>query len=904
MALRDKLNFDGDPLYLIDGSAFFYRGFHAYPDLKRSDGVPTNAMFFVLRTLLKVIKEEKPKYLVFILDGKGKNFRHELYDQYKAQRPPMPDDLRSQIEPLKEALNVLGVPLIVSEGEEADDCIASLAARYKADRPVVILGADKDLKQCLDNNVFMWDPAGKKEKITSLADFREDTKLEPEQWADFQALVGDSADNIPGVPGVGKVTATKIMAEYPTLEEIRDNYDKLKPAIQKKMKDELENIFVYRELTRMRLGSCLDCDLKQCELRSVDGDRAAEFMATYEFRSLVRDVKSLFSASSGSAVPAGNSKKSASGQASLFGAEASAPAAKSKKSASGGGQFSLFGEDTPAPAAPENRLELKKVTSADELPDFTGKEVGLVREGNIFFIGLDGDEWMCKVTAAELVAGLQSAKTIVVADVKSFLRADEAWGQIPLSRWFDISLAAYLLNPEERNYAWDRLRAMLFAGEELPDAVDEVHPDAQGLAALALMHVLGPRIKSAGLDELTANLEIPLIPVLADMEKAGITIDLDAFADFLSEVNERINELTRTIHERSGEPFNIRSSQQMATVLFDTLGLKPGGKTPKGALSTANSVLEKLSGQHEIITDILEYRKMEKLRSTYLEPLPKLVNANGRIHTNFNQLATATGRLSSSGPNLQNIPIRGDQGKRMRACFTAGEGLRLAAADYSQVELRVLAHFSGDPALVSAFEHDEDIHSRTAALLFDRDPADVTSDERRNAKTINFGLIYGMGPQKLSRELGIKINEAKEFIAKYFEKLDVLKQFYDSVVEQGREKGYVTTLSGRRRLLPELHSTSPQVLSQARRQAINTVIQGSAADIIKMAMIKVADNAEIKHLGGRLILQIHDELLVEGPEENIEEIGKLLQRDMQTIATLAVPLKVDLGLGRNWAQAH
>lgn len=882
MAFRDKFNFDGDPLYLIDGSAFFYRGFHAYPDLKRSDGVPTNALFFVLRVLLKVIKDEKPKYLIFMLDGKGKNFRHELYDQYKAQRPPMPDDLRSQIEPLKEALNVLGVPLIVSQGEEADDCIASLAARHKSERPVIILGADKDLKQCLDENVFMWDPAGRKEKITSLADFREDTKMEPEQWADFQALVGDSADNIPGVPGVGKVTATKIMAEYPTLEDIRDNFENLKPAIQKKMKDELENIFVYRQLTRMRLDSCANYDLNQCKLRPVDSDRAAEFMTTYELRSLVRDVKALFPSASGASVPA--------------------PAAKSKKSASG--QLSLFGEETPAPAGPENRLDFKKVFSVAELPDFTDKEIGLVREGNVFFIGLDGDEWMCKVTAAELVAGLQFAKTIVVTDVKSFLRADEAWSEIQLSRWFDLSLAAYLLNPEERNYGWDRMRAMLFASDELPDAVDEVHPDAQGLAALALMHVLGPRVKSAGLDELIEDLEIPLIPVLAEMEEAGITIDLVAFADFLTEVNERINELTRTIHERAGEPFNIRSSQQMATVLFDSLGLKPGGKTPKGALSTANSVLERLSGQHEIITDILEYRKMEKLRSTYLEPLPKLVNSDGRIHTNFNQFATATGRLSSSGPNLQNIPIRGDQGKRMRACFTAGEGLRLAAADYSQVELRVLAHFSGDPALVSAFENDEDIHSRTAALLFDRNSADVTSDERRNAKTINFGLIYGMGPQKLSRELGIKINEAKEFIARYFEKLDVLKEFYDSVVEQGREKGYVTTLSGRRRLLPELHSTSQQVLSQARRQAINTVIQGSAADIIKMAMIKVADNAEIKHLGGRLILQIHDELLVEGPEENIEEIGRLLQQDMQTVATLAVPLKVDLGLGRNWAQAH
>ncbi|WP_027721637.1 DNA polymerase I [Maridesulfovibrio zosterae] len=886
MSLRDKLNFEGEPLYLIDGSAFFYRGFHAYPDLKRSDGFPTNALFIVLRVLLKVIKEEKPKYLVFMLDGKGKNFRHELFDQYKAQRPPMPDDLRVQIEPLKEAMKVLGVPMIVSQGEEADDCIASLASRYKTERPVVILGADKDLKQCLDENVFMWDPAGRKEKVTSLADFREDTGLEPAQWADFQALIGDSADNIPGVPGVGKVTASKLMAVYPTLEDLRDNYEKLQPNIKKKMKDELENIFTYRKLTRLKLDSCSELTIDNLTLKPADPEEVAGYLNTYEFRSLVRDVRSAFPASAGVARKSGSPVS----------------AAKSKKADSG--QFSLFGDAAPAPADPESRLKVKKAATVDELPDFAGKEVGLIREGTTYFIGVDGDEWMCNVKTTDLVEKLQKAKVIAVAEVKSFFRFDSAWRGIQLRQWFDLSLTAYLLNPEERNYEWDRLRSMLFVEDKLPDAVDEVHPDAQGMAALALMHVLAPRVNSAGLTDLIETLEVPLIPVLADMEDAGITIDLESFAKFLKEVSERVTELTKVIHERAEEPFNIRSSQQMSNILFEKLGLKPGGKTPKGALSTANSVLEKLIGQHDIVTDILEFRKMEKLRSTYLEPLPRLVGKDNRIHTNFNQLATATGRLSSSGPNLQNIPIRGEQGKRMRACFTAGEGKRLAAADYSQVELRVLAHFSGDPALVSAFEHDEDIHSRTAALLFDKDTADITSDERRNAKTINFGLIYGMGPQKLSRELGININEAKEFISKYFEKLGVLKEFYDSVVENGREKGYVTTLSGRRRLLPELLSTSPQVISQARRQAINTVIQGSAADIIKMAMIKVAQNSEIKHLGGRLILQIHDELLVEGPEDSIEEIGKLLQDDMQQVTSLAVPLKVDLGLGRNWAQAH
>ncbi|MBI9111846.1 DNA polymerase I [Maridesulfovibrio ferrireducens] len=894
MSLSEKLNFEKSPLYLIDGSAFFYRGFHAYPDLKRSDGFPTNALYIVLRVLLKVIKEEKPEYLVFMLDGKGKNFRHELFPDYKAQRPPMPDDLRVQVEPLKEAIRALGVPLIVSDGEEADDCIASLAARFKSERPVVILGADKDLKQCLDENVFMWDPAGRAEKITSLADFKEDTGLNPDQWADFQALIGDSADNIPGVPGVGKVTASKLMAKYPTLEDIRDNFKFLQPNIKKKMEGYLETIFTYRKLTSLSTDSCAHLELADLKVSPVNRDDVVAYLNTYEFRSMIRDVNKAFPDSNISP-----QTKSAS-DAGPTGTKAAPVTAKGKKPAAG--QFSLFGDVAPAPV--ESRLEFKKVQSVSDLPDFTNKDVGLVRDGKEFYVGVEGDEWLCKIATSELVEVLQHANKLAVADVKSFFRSDPAWRKIPLSRWFDLSLAAYLLNPEDRNYQWDRLRSMLFTGDELPDAVDEVHPEAQGMAALALMHVLAPRIESAGLENLVNELEIPLVPVLADMEEAGISIDLDSFTEFLKEVSVRIQELTKVIHERAEEPFNIRSSQQMSNILFDKLGLKPSGKTPKGALSTANSVLEKLMGQHEIIADILEFRKMEKLRSTYLEPLPKLVGHDGRIHTNFNQFATATGRLSSSGPNLQNIPIRGDMGKRMRACFTAGEGLRLAAADYSQVELRVLAHFSGDPTLISAFENDEDIHSRTAALLFDKESTDITREERGNAKTINFGLIYGMGPQKLSRELGISLNEAKDFIAKYFEKLGVLRDFYDSVVEQGREKGYVTTLSGRRRLLPELHSTNPQVISQARRQAINTVIQGSAADIIKMAMIKVADNSAIAHLGGRLILQIHDELLVEGPEESIEEIGKLLQEDMQLVTSLAVPLKVDLGLGKNWAQAH
>lgn len=882
MSVREKLNLSESPLYIIDGSAFFYRGFHAYPDLKRSDGFPTNALFIVLRVLLKVLREEKPDYMGFMLDGKGKNFRHELYSNYKAQRPPMPDDLIAQVEPLKEAIKLLGIPLIVSSGIEADDCIASLTDKFKKDRPVIILGADKDLKQCLDDNVFMWDPAGRKDKITTLEEFCESTGLNPDQWADFQALVGDSADNIPGVPGVGKVTATKLMAKYPTLEDIRDNYDKLQPAIKKKMKDELENIFIYRQLTRLKTDTCSDVTLDDLEVKNPDAEGIAAYLENYEFKSMIREVAALG--------PKVSKKKAAETK----------PEASAKKSDSG--QLSLFGDDATPQAA--EKLKLKKITSAADLPDFTGKDLGLIRDKKAYIIGFEEDEFIAEVSSEEMARAVSSAAIIATPDVKSLLRLDEGWRKITHARWFDLGLAAYLLNPEDRNYKWTRLRSLVFHEENFSDRTEKLHPDSQGQAALVLKDIFMPRMKSAGLDKLMVELETPLIHVLADMEEAGITIDLAAFSGFLDEVNSKITDLTKGIYDKAGETFNIRSSQQMSTVLFENLSLKPGGKTPGGAFSTANDVLEKLVTEHPVISDILEYRKMEKLRSTYLEPLPKLVDSDSRIHTNFNQLATATGRLSSSGPNLQNIPIRGDFGKRMRACFTAGKGLRLAAADYSQVELRVLAHFSNDHNLISAFEADEDIHSRTAALLFEKTPEEISKDERSNAKTINFGLIYGMGPQKLARELQITMNEAKEFIEKYFSKLGTLKEFYDNVIEEARHKGYVTTLSGRRRLIPELHSESPQMLSQARRQAINTIIQGSAADIIKMAMIKVSENLEIKELGGRLILQIHDELIVEGPEENIEQIGSLLQQDMQNVMELSVPLKVDLGLGRNWAQAH
>ena len=526
----------------------------------------------------------------------------------------------------------------------------------------------------------------------------------------------------------------------------------------------------------------------------------------------------------------------------------------------------------------------------------------LVPSGTVFFLAVPGKQWLVADTPSEIAPLLAKAAFVATPSLKDLLSADSAWGQVPLDRWFDAGLAAYLLSPEDRVYTWDRLLDGLWSDPGFNP--DEVPGGAKGLACLALARRLDDKLGQAGLDTLLRTLELPLVPVLVDMERAGIGIDKAAFARFAEEVNAKLAQLTEQMHRQADVRFNIRSSQQLADVLYNRLGLKAPGKTPGGAASTSAEILDRLAGQHPLVDSILEFRKLEKLRSTYLDPLPGLADANDRIHTTFNQLATATGRLSSSSPNLQNIPARGDLGRRMRSLFTAAPSMVLASADYSQIELRVLAHFSRDEALLEAFRHNQDIHSRTAALLFDKPQEAITPGQRRQAKTINFGLLYGMGPQKLGRELGLSLNEAKDFISKYFERLSGLKEYYQSVVDQAKEKGYVITLAGRRRLLPDIHSRNTQLEAQARRQAINTVIQGSAADIIKMAMLTVAKDERLRSLGSRLILQVHDELVIEAPEDNGREAGNRLLELMTGVVELDVPIVADMGVGHDWGGAH
>lgn len=880
MSIKER--FAAEPLYLMDGSAFVYRGFYANQSMQRSDGFPTSALYIVARILMRILREEQPKHFAFILDGHGTHFRHELFPLYKAQRKSTPEALLQQLDPIRRLIKALGLRLIISEACEADDCIASLAKRYRDTLPVVLVAADKDLKQCLHSNVLMWDPASKDEKIVTLEQFEAETGLTPAQWPDIQAIIGDSSDNIPGVRGIGQKTAEKLFRKFSSLEAIRDGFDTLPPAMRKKFDGQLDAMFLYRQLTTLHTDQCLELSLSDMTIVPVNRRAAATLLREFELSSLERELAALIR----------------DGRVAVDDEQENIDITVSSNLQQ---QFSLL--ETPKVCQRPRIAEVSGLAPER----FTGATVAILDAQGEIAVAVETEKEMEERETvytgpiAPLVEALQTAKRIVTPDVKSLLHHHRAWWNIAPEQWFDLGLASYLLEPEERDYGWPKLVARW--GTSLG-----LSPANPGLLALTITKHLLKRLSGAHLLELMARLELPLIPVLASMEEAGVLLDAAVLAAFLEEVQQELDRLTEEVYREAQGPFNIRSAQQLGEVLFHRLNLPTGGKTRGGQASTSQDVLEKLSGHHPVVDALLEFRKLEKLRSTYLEPLPRLMGRDGRIRTTFNQLATATGRLSSSNPNLQNIPVRGKLGRRMRACFIAPEGKRLISADYSQIELRVLACLSRDETLLAAFRDGADIHMRTASLLFDRPSTEITPDLRRNAKTINFGLIYGMGPQKLARELNISLAQAKDFMSRYFERLQGLKQFYEGVEEQAREQGYVTTLAGRRRPLPDIEAENTQARSLARRQAINTLIQGSAADIIKLAMLAVNADPLLRDLDTRLLLQVHDELLLEVPAENAEEAGKRVAELMANVKPggnlLDVPLVVDWGAASNWDDAH
>jgi DNA polymerase-1 len=948
----------------MDGSAFIFRGFYAFRTMCRRDGFPTNILYIVARLLLKLLRDEKPPLFAFVMDGKGPNFRRDLLQTYKANRSATPEGLLLQLEPLRELLALLGLPTFTAAGCEADDFIASLARRFRDTHPVVILGADKDLKQCLHDRVSLWDPGSREDRLTTLEDFRDEYGIEPSSWPDFQALTGDPGDNIPGLPNVGPKTALTLIRQFKTLEALFARPDDMPEKIRPRLEGRRDEALLYRELTRLKTDLCGELREQDLTPAFPDPGRLAEFAARFEMRVLAREMTAMFRDGSASGTPPAQ-RPPANAQASLFAAPAApeeqpslrpphdgrmtarpdaarSGAARSEEHHSGTAYPGIAGPGTgdPGTADPETsgpgtggtedffagsggqgankqgRL-LALARSAPSFPHITDPEQLPLPEGGAdalaLIAGRSGGILLCAGAGECVYTGPDDAQARFLAarpglrmlspDCKALLKAAPALETLPPERFFDLSLAAYLLNPEDRAYSFARLAERFNGAAGGPDSPEA----APGQCVLALGRFLDAQLPE-DLGGVLRRVELPLIPVLTRMERRGIAVDLAALAAFLDEVRGELDRQTAEIHELAGRTFNIRSPQQLSDLLFGVLKLPGGGKTRGGAASTSQEILEKLAGKHPVVQAVLGWRKLEKLRSTYLETLPGLADAEGRIHTVFNQTATATGRLSSSGPNLQNIPVRGPFGRRMRACFTAAPGKSLVCADYSQIELRVLACLSGEKALLDAFRDGQDIHTRTASLLFDLPPDRISADMRRKAKTVNFGLIYGMGAQKLAKELGESVKEASAFIGRYFARLPGLKRFYDAVKEEAAEKGYVGTMAGRRRLAPDINSQNAQLRAQAGRQAINARIQGSAADIIKLAMIEAENDAELAGLEARLILQIHDELLLEAPSENAEaarvRLGAIMAGVRPGDTALEVELRVDSGCGQTWAEAH
>ncbi len=937
MALREKLGFKEEPLYVMDGNAFIFRGFFANQRMARSDSFPTGSIHIVGKTVFKILREEKPQYFLFVLDGQGKHFRHELYAEYKANRPPAPEELKQQFEPVKTMLKRLGIHVAVSEEAEADDYIASLAKKYSAERPVVIIGMDKDLKQCLNENVVMWDPASKEEKIVTMRSFMDETGLVPEQWADVQALIGDSSDNIPGIKGIGEKTAIKLFQDFPSLENIKENFGRLPAPIKKKLDGNLEAMFLYRKLTTLNT-SCCSFDLQEMRIRPADEREVLGFFKEYELSSLTKDFEGLAkkhviavaesSTMQGSLFSLGEKE----GNGGRDAAEkplpkpkrvekGSLPSAKNKclafipgtvRQTQPGNEHFYFAL-CPVPASlqamknSEKKEKQEKTKKAKQeqssLFSLLGEEKASVSSEVFALPYAERSDYWYAGEFSDLIPLLQEAELIVSCDVKALFHSYPLlWEHFAdKNTLFDLSVSAWLLSPDEKNYTWLSL-ANRHAAEH------GLSMENPATVALSMFEYDVRQMEGRSLLSLMAELEMPLASVLFAMEKAGIQVNVGALFEFLEEVRDELDVLTDKIYEAAGTTFNIRSGKQLSDILFKKLDLPMAKSTKGGQASTSQDVLEKLAGTHPVIEALQEFRKLEKLRSTYLEPLPKMTGADSRIHTSFNQTGTGTGRLSSSNPNLQNIPVRGELGRRMRRCFVAREGHLLVSADYSQVELRVLAHCSGDMTLRTAFLNNEDIHARTAALLYDIPLENVTQDMRRHAKTINFGLLYGMGQRKLSQDLHIGMQEAKRFMEVYFERFQTIKEFYEKVENFAREHAYVVTIAGRQRSLPDIMSNNHQARAMAERQSINTLIQGSAADIIKLAMLAVHRDKQLKEWNARLLLQIHDELILEVPEEHAERAGKCVAEIMMNIAPLgkrlSVPLLVEYGVGKNWGQAH
>ena len=886
-------------LYILDSHGQLYASFYAIPNLTSPKGEPTGATFGFVSTLLKILREEKPEYLVACFDAPGPTHRHEAFAAYKAQRKPMPDDLQVQVRRAREVLQAMGIRAAEAPGYEADDCIAALTARARqAGFDVVICSRDKDLEQLVGPGVTMLD-AKTFEHLDPDA-IRAKRGVTPQQTVDVLALAGDATDNIPGVPGIGPKTAAKLIAEYDSLDNLLARADEVKGKAGENLRAHREDALRSRELVRLVADVPLEVEPKDCVApRSYDAKALVALFRDLGFNAFLEELDLSAAAS----------------EARLRSHLVETPAALDQLAKALAKQ-KAFAFDTETTHLSPRRAELAGLSFA--WTDTEGYYVPLK--------GLEGERCLPleKVVAA-LRPVLESSKRLLVGqNVKYDLLVCRRAGLDLAEPFFDTMVAAYLVNPGRREYNLDALALDYFGYKKIPlsdllgekkseRTMAEVPVDQaaeysveDAVITWRLNGRLEKELADAGLEDLARQVEMPLVPVLAAMEETGVAVDTTVLADIAADLEARLARLEKQIYKEAGREFLINSPQQLAEVLFEDLGLKPTKRTAKGKRpSTDAGVLEDLARRHPLPRLVLEYRSLAKLKGTYVDALPQLVDPeSGRIHASFNQTATATGRLSSSEPNLQNIPIRTDEGRQIRRAFVPGEkGWILLAADYSQIELRMLAHYSGDPALCRAFAEDRDIHRFVASQIYGVAEDDVTDDMRAAAKTVNFSLIYGKTAYGLSRDLNVSVAEAERFIDAYFERYRGVRAFTADLLERAKRDAYVTTILGRRRYIEGIAEMDPKRLNFPERTAVNTVIQGSAADLIKVAMNRIWRGTRDGH-PSRLLIQIHDELIFETPRQALREEQAWIEREMAGAMKLKVPLRVHLASGENWMKAE
>nr|WP_279161851.1 DNA polymerase I [Plesiomonas shigelloides] len=927
-----------NPLILVDGSSYLYRAFHAFPPLTNAGGEPTGAMYGVLNMLKSLLNQFAPTEMAVVFDAKGKTFRDEMFAEYKAHRPPMPDELRSQIEPLHQMIRALGLPLLVVPGVEADDVIGTLAKQAAANgRDVLISTGDKDMAQLVSDKITLINTMNN--TVLGPQEVREKYGVGPDLIIDFLALMGDSSDNIPGVPGVGEKTALALLTGIGSLREIYANLDAV-PALgfrgSKTLPAKLELHRDNADLSYALATIKTDVELEPIPLtrQSADTDTLISLFGRYEFKRWLAELLDggdMLTPNPAAAAPRARPIASASDSAEPAVA-AMAPVTLDRSAYQTILQMSeLDAWLDKLRAAPYWVLD----TETDGLDYMTANLIGLS------FATAAGEAAYLPVAHDYLDAPEQLDRDTVLARLKPLLEDTDSrkvgqnlkFDQSILARygielrgiWSDTMLESYVLNSVAGRHDMDSLserhlghqtitfeevagkgkNQLTFNQIPLEQAATYAAEDAD--VTLRLHEVLWPQLEQkAGLASVLQEMEVPLLSVLSRMERNGVLIDPALLGRHSMELTTRLAELESKAHELAGEPFNLASTKQLQGILFEKLGLPVLKKTPGGAPSTNEEVLAELALDYPLPAVLLEYRGLAKLKSTYTDKLPQMINpATGRVHTSYHQAVTATGRLSSTDPNLQNIPVRNEEGRRIRQAFIAGAGNQIIAADYSQIELRIMAHLSGDAGLLRAFSEGKDIHRATAAEVFGLPLEQVSAEQRRSAKAINFGLIYGMSAFGLARQLGIGRNDAQRYMDLYFERYPGVLTYMERTREQAHAQGYVETLFGRRLQLPDIRSRNAMRRKGAERAAINAPMQGTAADIIKRAMLAVdAWLATPEAEGIRMIMQVHDELVFEVPQEKVALCSAKVRELMQHSAALDVPLLVEVGVGDNWDQAH